>query len=82
LSVIASTVGIVVSILRVYPFIKSRIVRLREAGIKPTLKRVIFLEKTMSKYRRLLEPGERSLQAAVSDRQAGVVSINSPRDRL
>ena len=79
LSAIASIVGILVGVFRVYPFIKSRIARLREAGIKPTLKRVIFLEKTLSKYRPLLEPGDRtgSLQAVVSKQEVGGASLNS-----
>jgi hypothetical protein len=79
LSAIASIVGILVSVFKVYPFIKSRIARLREAGIKPTLKRVIFLEKTLSKYRPLLEPGDRpsSLQDVVSGNRVAVVSSNS-----
>jgi hypothetical protein len=79
LSAIASIVGILVGVFRIYPFIKSRIARLREAGIKPTLKRVIFLEKTLSKYRPLLEPGDRtgSLQAVVSKQEVGGASLNS-----
>ena len=79
LSAIASIVGILVGVFRVYPFIKSRIATLREAGIKPTLKRVIFLEKTLSKYRPLLEPGDRtgSLQAVVSKQEVGGASLNS-----
>ena len=79
LSAIASIVGILVGVFRVYPFIKSRIARLREAGIKPTLKRVIFLGKTLSKYRPLLEPGDRagSLQPVVSGNRVAVVSSNS-----
>jgi hypothetical protein len=79
LSAIASIVGILVGVFRVYPFIKSRIARLREVGIKPTFKRVIFLEKTLSKYRPLLEPGDRpsSLQDVVSGNKVAVVSSNS-----
>ncbi len=65
LSAIGSIIGILVGVFRVYPAIKARIDKLREAGIKPTLKRVVFLQKTLSKYRPLLEPSERngSLQA-------------------
>jgi hypothetical protein len=65
LSGIGSVIGILVSVFKVYPAIKARIAKLREAGIKPTLKRVVFLDKTLAKYRPLLEPGERagSLQA-------------------
>jgi hypothetical protein len=67
LSGIGSVIGILVSVFRVYPAIKARIAKLREAGIKPTLKRVVFLDKTLSKYRPLLERCERtgSLQAIV-----------------
>ena len=64
LSVSGSIFGILIGFFRVYPFFKSRVAKLREVGIKPTLKRVIFLHKTLSKYRPLLEPGERSLQLA------------------
>jgi hypothetical protein len=66
LSAIGSVFGILVGVFRVYPAIKARVDKLREAGIKPTLKRVVFLQKTLSKYRPLLEPSERrgSLQAA------------------
>ena len=65
LSGIGSVIGISVSVFKVYPAIKARVAKLREAGIKPTLKRVVFLDKTLAKYRPLLEPGERagSLQA-------------------
>ena len=65
LSAIGSVVGILVGVFRVYPAIKARVDKLREAGIKPTLKRVVFLQKTLLKYRPLLEPSERnsSLQA-------------------
>jgi hypothetical protein len=65
LSGIGSVIGILVSVFKVYPAIKVRVAKLREAGIKPTLKRVVFLDKTLAKYRPLLEPGERagSLQA-------------------
>ncbi len=65
LSAIGSIIGILVAVFRVYPVIKARVDKLREAGIKPTLKRVVFLHKTLSKYRPLLEPSERngSLQA-------------------
>ena len=49
--------------------IKARVAKLRAAGIQPTLKRVVFLQKTLSKYRPLLEPSERngSLQAVSPD---------------
>ena len=60
LSAIGSVIGILVGVFRVYPAIKARVDKLREAGIKPTLKRVVFLQKTLSKYRPLLEPSERS----------------------
>ncbi len=60
LSAIGSVVGILVGVFRVYPAIKARVDKLREAGIKPTLKRVVFLQKTLSKYRPLLEPSERN----------------------
>ena len=66
-SVVCSIVGILVGFFRVYPFFKSRIAKLREAGIKPTFKRVIFLHKALSKYRPLLEPGDRSLQVGVPE---------------
>ena len=68
LSAMGSIVGISIGFFRVYPFFKSRIAKLREAGIKPTFKRVIFLHKTLSKYQnlKLLGPGDRpnSLQVA------------------
>ncbi len=60
LSAIGSVFGILVGVFRVYPAIKARVDKLREAGIKPTLKRVVFLQKTLSKYRPLLERSERS----------------------
>ena len=60
LSGIGSLIGVLVAVFRVYPAFKSRIDKLREAGIKPTLKRVVFLDKTLAKYRPLLEPGERA----------------------
>jgi hypothetical protein len=60
LSAIGSSIGILVAVFRVYPAIKARVDKLREAGIKPTLKRVVFLRKTLSKYRPLLEPSERN----------------------
>ena len=60
LSVIGSVIGILVAVFRVYPVIKARVAKLREAGIKPTLKRIVFLDKTLAKYRPLLEPGERA----------------------
>jgi hypothetical protein len=66
LSTIGFVIGIVLAVFRVYPAIKARVDKLRGAGIKPTLKRVVFLQKTLSKYRPLLERSERSgsLQAA------------------
>ena len=69
LSAIGSSIGILVAVFRVYPAIKARVDKLREAGIKPTLKRVVFLHKTLSKYRPLLEPSERngSLQAVAQN---------------
>ena len=69
LSAIGSVVGILVGVFRVYPAIKARVDKLREAGIRPTLKRVVFLQRTLSKYRPLLEPSERngSLQAVASN---------------
>ena len=69
LSAIGSVIGILVAVFRVYPAIKARVDKLREAGIKPTLKRVVFLQKTLSKYRPLLEPSERneSLQAVAQN---------------
>ena len=69
LSAIGSVIGILVAVFRVYPAIKARVDKLREAGIKPTLKRVVFLQNTLSKYRPLLEPSERngSLQAVAPD---------------
>ena len=60
LSAIGSVIGILVAVFRVYPVIKARVAKLREAGIKPTLKRVVFLQKTLSKYRPLLEPNDRN----------------------
>ena len=60
LSGIGSVIGILVSVFKVYPAIKARVDKLREAGIKPTLKRVVFLQNTLSKYRPLLEPSERN----------------------
>jgi hypothetical protein len=44
----------------VYPAIKDRISKLRTAGIKPTIMRVIFLDKALAKYRPLLSLGERA----------------------
>jgi hypothetical protein len=69
LSAIGSIIGILVAVFRVYPAIKARVDKLREAGIKPTLKRVVFLQNTLSKYRPLLEPSERngSLQAVAQN---------------
>jgi hypothetical protein len=55
LSGIGSVIGILVSVFKVYPAIKGRVAKLREAGIRPTMKRIIFLDKTLSKYRPLLD---------------------------
>jgi hypothetical protein len=68
LSAIGSLIGILVAVFRVYPAFNLRVAKLREAGIKPTLKRVVFLDRTLSKYRPLLERSERadSLQAVVA----------------
>ncbi len=60
LSGMCSFIGILVSVFRIYPAINSRVAKLREAGIKPTLKRVVFLDKTLSKYRPLLEQNKKS----------------------
>jgi hypothetical protein len=55
LSAIGSGIGILVGFFKVYPEIKSRIAKLREAGVKPTIMRVIFLDKTLSKNRPLAQ---------------------------
>jgi hypothetical protein len=60
LSGIGSVIGILVSVFKIYPAIKARVAKLREAGIKPTLKRVVFIDETLAKYRPLLEPSERN----------------------
>ena len=80
LSAIGSIIGILVAVFRVYPVIKARVDKLREAGIKPTLKRVVFLQKTLSKYRPLLEPSERngSLQAVAPDTTPDPVKRGEP----
>ena len=80
LSAIGSIIGILVAVFRVYPAIKARVDKLREAGIKPTLKRVVFLQKTLSKYRPLLEPSERngSLQAVAPDTTPDPVKRGEP----
>jgi hypothetical protein len=78
LSGIGSVIGMLVSVFKVYPAIKARIAKLREAGIKPTLKRVVFLDKTLAKYRPLLEPGER---AGVLQTVAQTVTPNSRTGR-
>ena len=68
-SAIASVFGILVAIFKIYPFIKARVTTLRKAGIRPTLKRIIFLQKTLTKYQSLL---------CADDRQnSDVVAINS-----
>ena len=79
-SAIGSIIGILVAVFRVYPAIKARVDKLREAGIKPTLKRVVFLRKTLSKYRPLLEPSERngSLQAVAPDPTPDPVKRGEP----
>jgi hypothetical protein len=53
-----------------HPFIKDRIAKLRQAGIKPTLKRVIFLQMTLSKYQPLLHPADRPDAAAAGNSNA------------
>ena len=86
LSAIGSVFGILVGVFRVYPAIKARVDKLREVGIKPTLKRVVFLQKTLSKYRPLLEPSERSgsLQAAAPNTTPDPLQLSelSRPDRL
>ncbi len=72
-SALASVVGVFVAIFKVYPFIKARIAKLREIGIKPTLKRVIFLQKTLLKYQPLLAP---------VDRQAGDIAGSSANNSM
>jgi hypothetical protein len=74
LSAIGSVIGILVSVFKIYPAIKSRIAKLREAGIKPTLKRVIFLQAALSKYAPLLHPSERasSFQAVSSEKKVAL----------
>jgi hypothetical protein len=47
------------AVFKIYPFIKARVTTLRNDGIKPTLKRIIFLKKTLMKYQALLSPDER-----------------------
>ena len=69
-SAVASIVAVLLGVFRVYPFIKQRIAKLREAGIKPTLKRVIFLQQTLSKYQPLLHPADRPDAAAAGDSNA------------
>jgi hypothetical protein len=85
-SIIGSLIGFLVAVFRVYPAIKARVDKLREAGIKPTLKRVVFLQKTLSKYRPLLEPSERSgsLQAAAPNTTPDPLQLSelSRPDRL
>jgi len=78
LSAIGSIVGILIGFFRVYPFFKSRIAKLREAGIKPTFKRVIFLHKTLSKYRPLLEPGDRPNSLQVPSVPCSLATANAP----
>ena len=72
LSGMCSFIGILVSVFRIYPAINSRVAKLREAGIKPTLKRVVFIDKTLAKYRPLLEPseGNGNLQAVATGHDA------------
>ena len=60
LSALGAVIFILVAVFGVFPAIKARVAKLRAAGIQPTLKRVVFLQKTLSKYRPLLEPSERS----------------------
>ena len=57
---VLSAVGALIFILVAVFVIKARVAKLRAAGIQPTLKRVVYLQKTLSKYRPLLEPGERN----------------------
>jgi hypothetical protein len=47
-SAVASIVAIFLGVGRLYPAVKARIVKLREAGIKPTLMRIIFIEKALA----------------------------------
>jgi len=66
---VLSAVGALIFILVAVFVIRARVAKLRAAGIQPTLKRVVFLQNTLSKYRPLLEPSERngSLQAVAPD---------------
>ena len=57
---VLSAVGALIFILVAVFVIRARVAKLRAAGIQPTLKRVVFLQKTLSKYRPLLEPNERN----------------------
>jgi hypothetical protein len=86
LSAIVSVICILVAVFKVYPAIKARVDKLREAGIKPTLKRVVFMQKTLSKYRPLLEPSERSgsMQAVAVSRTTDSPKRSEPSqpDRL
>ncbi len=59
------------AIFKIYPFIKARVTTLRNAGIKPTLKRIIFLKKTLMKYQSLLSLDERQNSVVVGS------SVNS-----
>jgi len=56
----ACIIAIAVGVFGVYPAVKARIAKLRAADIRPTLKRVIFLQKTLQKYPPLLPIGDRT----------------------
>jgi hypothetical protein len=71
-SAIASVFGVLVAIFKVYPFIKARVTMLRKAGIRPTLKRIIFLQKTLTKYQSLLCADDRQNSDAVAVNSMGV----------
>ena len=48
LSAVASIIAIFVGVGRIYPAVKARIAKLREAGIKPTLMRIIFCKSALA----------------------------------
>ncbi len=79
LSGIGSAIGILVSVFKAYPVIKARVAKLREAGIKPTLKHVIFLDKTLAKYSAtaLLNMGEINDGSQAVDQTMGPKSGSS-----
>lgn len=60
LSALSAVIFILAAVFVVFPAIKARVAKLRAAGIQPTLKRVVFLQKTLSKYRPLLESNDRN----------------------